>query len=202
MSMKDKTAQPYDGMIFQIRRNRVQFIGVLVVMGIIWFAFHYRSDSFFTHEGVSLGMSPMQVQEKLPDAGNFRKVKVIDQRSGDVINFEMLEAKVKPLPWERLFIVSMDGEVVGISTYVSDVTKEQTDELRSDVISLYGIPDDILKSEYGSETLVWGDVTFDLNDVMQGIVKIDGRAIIYRSRKPGTVYIYVTRDGKGPRIFF
>ncbi len=187
---------------FEIQKNPKVIIAVLAAIIIIWFAFQYRSDSFFSLENVALGMTSEEVLEALPDAGNFKSVKVTDQRTGKIIKLEMLEAKVKPVPWERLFIVVMEGEVVGISAYASGITKEQIDDLRSHAMSLYGIPSDAFKSEYGSETLVWGDVDFDLNDVMQGLVKIDGRAIIYRSRKSGTVNIYVTRDGKGPRIFF
>ncbi|VAV98959.1 hypothetical protein MNBD_ALPHA01-175 [hydrothermal vent metagenome] len=200
--MGDEPSSLKDDKNIIIQKDPKVIIVVLSVIILLWVAFQYRSNSFFTHEGISLGMSPMEVLEVLPDAGEFRKVRFIDQRSGNIVNFEMLEAKVKPVPWERLFIVSMEGEVVGISAYASDITKEQIDELRANVASLYGLPDDIFKSEYGSETLVWGDVDFDMKDVMQGITKIDGRVIIYRSRKSGTVNIYVTRDGKGPRIFF
>ena len=173
-----------------------------MVMILIWFVFHYRSNSFFTYEGVSLGMSPEQVEEPLPAASKFKKINVIDQRSGNIIKFAMLESKEQPLPSKRLLIVSVEDEVVGISTYGTGLTGEQIEGLQSNMVSLYGVPDDNFESKFGSKTLVWGDVTFNMKDVMQGIVKIDGRAIIFRTRKPGTVNIYVTRDGKGPRIFF
>ncbi|PCI48996.1 MAG: hypothetical protein COB49_05320 [Alphaproteobacteria bacterium] len=179
-------------------------ITVAVFLGIIliWLAFQYRSDSFFTYEGVSLGMTDEQLLAALPNAGKIQRVKLFDQKSGKTHEFSMLEVKEKLKPWKRFLVSSMEGGVVSISAYSSKLSPEQVEDIRAKIISQYGIPADRLISKYGSETLVWGDVDFNKKDVMQGIKKINGRAVIYRFRKPGTVSIYVTRDGKGPDIFF
>ncbi|MBL4895189.1 MAG: hypothetical protein JKY59_10065 [Emcibacter sp.] len=150
-----KNEHLYSDQNSKTQHKPISIIAILLVMIMIWFVFHYRSNSFFTHEGVSLGMTPQQVEELLPAAGKFKKVKVIDQRSGDIIKFAMLESKGQSLPWKRLFIVSMEDEVVGISTYATDITGEQIEDLKSNMLSLYGVPDDNFESKYGSKTLVW-----------------------------------------------
>ncbi len=200
--MTDKTEQPYDKVIALIQRYPQRFVGLLMVIGIVWFVTDYRSNSFFTFEGITLGMTPKQVEQELPNAGKFQKIRVQDPTSGDVLEFGILETTENISPWSRLMVVSIDGKIASISARVSDVTPEEVDELRAMVISLYGGPDDILKSEFGRETLVWGDVTFKRKDIMQGVKEIDGRAILYRSNDSGTVNIYISRDGEGPNFFY
>ncbi len=200
-------------MIALIQRHPFGFAGLLIVIAIVLFVTQYRSNSFFTYEGVTLGMTPAQVKQALPNAGKFQNIKIYDHTSDATLEFEILEAKEKPAPWSRLMIVAVDGKAVSISTFVNNISGEQVDQLRAEMISLFGRPDDILEaeSEYGSDTLVWGNVAFEEKDRRQWVKKIHGRAIIYRSNSPnmaskykvsGSAKLYITEDGVGPNFFF
>lgn len=197
--MTDKIEQLRQEAISLIQRFPRRFIGLLLIIALAWFVTHYRSDAYFTLEGVTLGMTTEEVMHALPDAGKFQKIAVQMPKSGDFIKFEILETE-KHAPWSWLMVVAIDGKVASVSARASELTSEQVDEHRARVISLFGEPDDVLESKYVRETLTWGDVTFDEKGLMQGIEEINGRAIIYRSNDLRSVNIYVSRDGEGPRF--
>ncbi len=207
--MKDKTEQIHDKMIALIQRHPKRFIALIIVISIVWVVTNHRSDSFFVYEGISLGMTTKMAEQELPNAGKFRSIKIYDQASAKNFEFEILKAKEKPAPWSQMMVVAVDGKVVSISTFVYKISEEQVEELRDNVISLYGSPDDILESKFGTETLVWGNVDFDQKDIMQSVKKIHGRAIIFRSKTPeaegkykisGSAKLYISKDGEGPRL--
>jgi hypothetical protein len=106
-------------------------------------------------------------------------------------------------------MVADDSKVVSISTSVDKLPEEQIEELRVNIISLYGASDDILKSKVEDETLVWGNVDFDNESPLLSVNKIHGRAVIFRYNTPrtqgeykisGSVRLYISQDDEWPRL--
>jgi hypothetical protein len=198
-------AQASDKPATKKRRYLLVSAIVLAAVALLW-ALQNKSDSYYIHEGIYLGMTNAQVLETLSQAGPFKEVAILGEDGAVTMTFEYLEPSPAPSPWSRFLIGSIDGKVVSISTMVSDLPNDQAAVLLEEAVARYGKPDETKRKgdlQFSQQTHIWGDVTYPESDLIYVRPEAHGRAIIFRhwiDGKVSSVNILVTRDGDGPHL--
>ena len=184
--------------------RRYLLVGAVALAAVVALpALLYKSDSYYTLEGIRLGMTNARVLEALPTAGPFKKASIIGEDGVAIMTFESLEPSPAPKPWSRFLVGSVEGVVVSVSTRVFDLPIDKADALLEEAVARYGKPDDTQRTgegEFWVEVHTWGDVSYEEDDRIFIRPEVSGRAVIFRQSSNGTVSILVTRDNAGPHV--
>ena len=182
-----------------------------------YFTLNHRSNNYYRYADIQLGMTVESAQRAIPKQGMFRTVTIIGE-DGAESTIQYLECKHPPEPWSRLLVGAIDGRVVSISGYLSDISLSTHEQIINDFIKRYGRWDGHRRNDWSDhrnewleleddngfdgydEIWYWGDVKIEIRGLLHAS-DISGRAIILNQAVSGDSHscsFRITRDGDGP----